>query len=98
MDTEQWPQGGASEFAFYRTGFTVPGPRSGLAEPGRRAALGDSLRRPAAEHDSAGERGIHLGTRRVSGLGLRFGDDSGGARPGRRASARPFRDAALLRL
>jgi phosphoenolpyruvate carboxykinase (GTP) len=54
--------------------------------------------RPPAQHDSAGERGVRLGTRRVHGFRLRFRNHRRRARQVRRAPPRPVRHAAVLRL
>src|SRR5207302_4649023 len=96
MDARQRTQSGASEFTLYRARFAMPGHRPRLAESRRRAAFGDSLWRASAEHDSARERGVQLGARRVSWLGLRIRDHRSGAGPGRRAAPRSLRYAAVL--
>ena len=67
-------------------------------DPTRRADLGDPVRRPAQDHDPAGDRGPRLGARRLPGRDAVVGDHRGRGRPGRRGAPRPDGDAAVHRL
>jgi phosphoenolpyruvate carboxykinase (GTP) len=98
VDAGLRPQSRASELAFHGARGAVPGHGSGMAESERGAAFGHFVRRPAAEHDSARERVIRLGTWGFHGFELRFGNHQRGGRADRRAAARSLRDAAVLRL
>src|ERR1035441_5492360 len=77
-----------------------PGPhhRAGVGRPRGRADLGDLVRRQAREHRAAGDRVLRLGSRGVPRGQHCVEDDRRGRWQGRRAAARPVRDAAVLRL
>jgi len=88
MDASIRPQSGASELALHRPRIAVSGHRPGLAGSGRRAPLRHPVWRTAAEHRSAGQRSVRLGTRGIPGFELRFGKRPARARTSRGVAAR----------
>ena len=90
--------GGASEFPLHGGGRPVPDDRRRLGVVRRRADRRDPLRRAPRDERAPGGAGSHVEARRLHGSDDLLGEDRSGRGRGRRAAARPVRDASVLRL
>ena len=88
-----------SQFPFYGSCRAVPGHCSRMGRSGGRSHRRLSVRRPPALHDSAGDAGFRLESRRVHGIHRGHRSDRCGSGPqGRVCAPRSVCHAAILRL
>ena len=98
VDTGCRAQGRASEFAVYDAGGAVSVHCAGVGRSEGRADRRDSFRRTSGGDRAAGDRGLQLAARNISGRDRQQRNHGGCRRQGRPTAARPDGHAALLRI